>query len=106
MSSVISVERKRRCIMSTQSQSASESELIAYLEKLAQFHDTLSPREKEIMNEMTIAALNTQDVSGFGSVPTMQNLFVSSQGPAAAGQLARPYYYYRAVAGAMNTKLA
>ena len=51
--------------MSTQADPVSESELIQFMEKLAEFHESLSPKEQAMMDEMTAASM-ADEVSGFG----------------------------------------
>ena len=42
-------------------------ELLAFLEKLADFHDTLTPAEQSMLGDLTVGALTREDaeVSGF-----------------------------------------
>ena len=74
--------------MSTQSKPHSKDELIAFLEKLAKFHETLSPSEKAILDQMTAAALSASpgDVQAFAYLPTLGEAFRSPQ------LVAHPYY--------------
>ena len=78
-----------------QAQSHTEEELIAFMEKLADFHETLDPKEQALMDHLTASALSGgNDVEGFLQAgPNLQTLYTTpSLQPAA-----RPYY--RQVAG-------
>jgi hypothetical protein len=87
--------------VSTEMQPASDAELAAFLEKLGKFWETLPPNEQTILDQMTIAALNPDEVSGFIVGPTGQlnNLL---QNPASLPyyRAERPYYYN--VAGGLS----
>jgi hypothetical protein len=79
--------------MSTQP--ASQEELVSFLDKLAQFRDSLEPADQAILDEMTASALSAdqQEVQGFANIGTISGAFGNQQ------LLARPYYrpYYNAV---------
>jgi hypothetical protein len=91
-------------IMSTQSQPASQEELVPFLEKLAQFHATLSPREQSILDEMTAMALvpPSSEVQGYTLTA------VPSLGPSILGATpsSKYYYYYRGVQQQFNNLVA
>lgn len=72
--------------MSTESQQGDET--IQFLEKLAQFHETLSPNEQVMLDELTAAAMS-DDVQGYGftNLTTIQGAFTSPQ-----SLPTRPYY--------------
>ena len=55
---------------------ASEAELVTFLEKLAQFHTTLSPREQLLLDDLTAAALMPPagEVEGYTVPPLLQTL--------------------------------
>jgi len=93
--------------MSTQGQTASQVELVTFLEKLAQFHATLSPREQAILDEMTAASMaaSTPEVQGYlnnpQTFPNIGTTFQSLNTPAS-----QYYYYYRGVQQAYQQFLA
>jgi len=77
--------------MSTHAEPASQEQLIAFMEKLADFHESLSPTEQEIMDQLTASGLGSDEVQGYavGSpLPTLQNLYKSPQ----LLPTVRPYY--------------
>ena len=85
-------------------QPTSHGDMIAFLDKLAKFHETLPPGEKAILDQMTAAALNAPqgDVQGFGSnLPTLGGAFGNQQ------LLAKPYYkpYYNSVTSLIGRQL-
>ncbi|HLZ68944.1 MAG TPA: hypothetical protein VKV26_03440 [Dehalococcoidia bacterium] len=89
--------------MTTQIQPASEGELVTFLEKLAQFHGTLSPREQALLDEMTATALiapqlSQEEVQGYTSGPTYYQTFLTLNQPGSAY-----YSYYSAVGQYYNT---
>jgi hypothetical protein len=72
--------------VSTEAQSSDET--VQFLEKLAQFHETLSPNEQTMLDELTAAALS-DDVQGFG----FTNLTTIQGNLTGTGTLTnRPYY--------------
>jgi hypothetical protein len=75
--------------MTQQVQPASADELGTFLEKLAQFHATLSPREQAILDEMTAMSLITPsaEVQGYTNVPTIGPLVLNAP-------VSSQYYYY------------
>lgn len=65
--------------MSMQTGPASQDELISFMERLADFHETLTPPQQAILDEMTATALGGDDVRGFAfsPVPSLNNLFAN-----------------------------
>lgn len=78
------------------SSNPSEADLAAFLEKLADFHETLTPPEQGLLDRMTLAAIRHDDaeVAGFMNfgTPGMADMF--------QGLSARKYYAN--IAGMLN----
>jgi hypothetical protein len=81
--------------MSTQTQPASEGDVLSFLEKLAKFHETLPPSEQAILDDMTAAILGGAQGDTQGYTFTLSPLGTAFQSPQFE---AKYYYYYRQVA--------
>ena len=80
------------------SSSLDEAEALDFLDKLAQFHGTLSPAQQTLLDEMTAAALQAPDVDGFVLISGTQP--ISSLRQTLVGQAGdAKLQYYRYYAG-------
>jgi hypothetical protein len=90
--------------MSTPAQPAQANEVAAFLEKLAQFHETLNPTEQALLDDMTTAALRASqaDVQGYSLNFATIGPMLSNQSLTLAPYNQKPYYYYAQVSSIMR----